>query len=52
MARGLLIAGALLLAATAVFHMKGHQSVSGWVEGGRGTILCRPEEGSTTQGGW
>jgi hypothetical protein len=39
MARGLLIAGALLLAATAVFHMKGLQSVSGWVEGGRGTIV-------------
>ncbi|MGH6659368.1 MAG: hypothetical protein ACREBM_06920 [Sphingomicrobium sp.] len=40
MARGLLITGAILLAATALFHMTGLSSVSGWLEGGRGTIVA------------
>ena len=39
MARTLLIAGAVLLAATALFHMTGLASVAAWLDGDRGMIL-------------
>ena len=39
MARALLIAGSLLLIATALFHMTGLASVAGWLEGDRGRIV-------------
>jgi hypothetical protein len=38
-ARILLIAGALLLLATAAFHSSGGSMVSGWLQGDRGKIL-------------
>ncbi len=40
MARALLIAGAVVLFATALFHMSGLESVAGWLEGDRGRIVA------------
>ena len=40
LARVLLISGAVVLVATALFHMTGLNSVSGWLDGDRGRIVA------------